>query len=145
MHRHGRQVVDGLHKVPALTLEAPKQVLPKVGAAAAGFFYATACYKFGWLGDATPARHLLLTLPLLGPVVIALSAASSERTWLIVPSLWVGIAIGVITDVALDRTSARNLFPIEIVWWVTLSSPVVIVGTVMGALLKRGKKSTQSP
>jgi CDP-diglyceride synthetase len=118
-----------------------KPVLARLGATVAGTLYVTLCLRMGSQSarDSEPAATLYLLL-ILAVLLLLVSAIASLSEWVSRPnilSFLVGTAIGVTYDALSDKTTDRNLFPIEIILWCAMFSVALVAGKRFGEWRKR--------
>jgi hypothetical protein len=118
-----------------------KTSLASVAAVIVGAIYVTLCYRVPWLIDLRPLYHFALSLVVLLPISLALVATARGPAWIVPLFVAVGISIGVITDVALDKND-RNIFPIEILIWNGFLAPAVLGGAAIGESIRKPQEDS---
>jgi hypothetical protein len=102
-----------------------------------GFVLVIAQLRISALSAVSPIWQFAISFALIFPIAW-LAVSRFGRGLVVFIAFIVGVALGVLTDVALDPNE-RNLFPIEVIWWWALLGPGCAVGAIVGSALRRHK------
>ena len=125
-----------------------KALAARMAAAACGAMYATVwaildrlSARYGFLqGPAGSLLYIALAFGVLLLLVAALVRFTQWGSQFSIPFFLIGVAVVVVYDAVTDKTTDRNLFPIEAVLVCAILAPALGFGKELGAWLKKNRQ-----